>query len=111
MAEVQKQNTHLEELVETTDNDPTWKALQQCQIMLPLGRLLQLAPRFTKGLKMALTSQNPEPAPTFFSNLEEGPAVVDTSSSAITVIIKGKEIIGTIIDGGFLGSGVNIISQ
>ena len=49
--------------------------------------------------------KKPEPSPTFFSNLEEGPAVVDTSSSAITVIIKGKEITGTIIDGGL---GVNV---
>ena len=80
-------------------------------IMLPLGCLLQLVPQFTKGRKTGLLSQNPEPTPTFFSNLEEGPAVVDTSSPTITVIIKGKEIIGTIIDGGFLGSGVNIISQ
>ena len=94
--------------METTDNDPTRQALQQCQIMLPLGRLLQLAPRFTKGLKMALTSQNPEPAPTFFSNLEEGPVVVDISSPTIMVIIKGKEITRTIIDG---GSGVNVINQ
>ena len=34
--------------------------------------------------------------------------MVDTSSSAITVIIKGKEITEKIIDG---SSGVNVISQ
>ena len=47
------------------------------------------------------------PALAFFSNPEEGPTVVDTSSLAITAIVKGKEIAGTIIDG---GSGVNVIS-
>ena len=76
--------------------------------MLPLGRLLQLVPRFTVGLKTTVTKPNLEPAPTFFSNPEEGPAVVDTSSPALTVIVKGKEIAGTIIDG---GSGVNVISK
>ena len=39
---------------------------------------------------------------------EEGSTIVDTNSSAITVIIKGKEITRTIVDGGF---GVNVISQ
>ena len=95
----------------STNYDPTREALQECQIVLPLGHLLQLVPRFIEGLKTTFTAPNPEPAPAFFSNPEEGPVGVDTSSPTITVIIKGKEIIGTIIDGGFLGSGVNIISQ
>ena len=43
-----------------------------------------------------------------FSNPDEGPTVVDTSSPTITTIVKGKEIAGTIIDG---GSGVNVISR
>ena len=68
--------------------------------MLPLGRLLQLVPRFTEGLKMTLISQNPEPTLTFFSNPEEGPVVVDTSIPTITMIIKGKDLTETIIDGG-----------
>ena len=55
-----------------------------------------------------VTSQNPKPAPTFFSNPEEGPAVVDTNSPMITVLIKGKEIPGKIVDG---GSEVNVINQ
>ena len=90
------------------DNDPIWKALQQCQIMLLLGRMLQLVPQFTEGLKSVVTSQNLEPAQAFFSNLEEGLTVVDTSNPTITVIVKGKEITRTIIDG---GSGVNVISK
>ena len=76
--------------------------------MLPLGRLLQLVPKFTEGLKSAFSTQNPEPTSAFFSNPEEGPIVVDTSSLAITVIIKGSEVPRTIIDG---ASGVNVISQ
>ena len=56
--------------------------------MLPLGRLLQLVPRFTEGLKLALTSQNPEPALAFLSNPEEGLGVVDVSNPTNTVIIK-----------------------
>ena len=73
--------------------------------MLPLGRLLQLVPWFTEGLKTTFTASNLEPAPAFFSNPEEGLVVVDTSNPTITVIVKGKEITGTIIDGGL---GVNV---
>ena len=76
--------------------------------MLPLGRLLQLVPRFTAWLKTTFTEPNPEPALTFFSNPEERPAVVDTSNPAITMIVKGKEIAETIIDGGL---GVNVINK
>ena len=85
----------------------TWQALQECQITLPLGRLLQLVPRFTEGLKTAMTAGESPPAPVFFSNPEEGPTVVDTNSPIITAIVKGKELPGTVIDG---GSGVNVIS-
>ena len=99
---------HLEEQTETMDENPTWQALQDCQIMLPLGRLLQLVPRFIDELKSVLAPQNPALALTFFSNQEEGPAVVDTSSLAIIVIVKGQEVPGTIVDGGL---GVNVISQ
>ena len=42
-----------------------------------------------------------------FSNPEEGLAVVDTISPAITAIIKGWELSSTVVDG---GSGVNGIS-
>ena len=78
------------------------------QLVLPLGRLLQLVPRFTAGLKTTFAESNPEPELAFFSNPEEGPTMVDMSSPSITVIVKGKEITGTIIDG---GSGVNVISK
>ena len=43
--------------------------------------------------------------PTFFTNLGEGPTVVDTNSSAVMVILKGNEVPDTIIDG---GSRVNV---
>ena len=54
-----------------------------------------------------MTAVDTPPAPVFFSNPEEGPAVVDTSSSAIIAIVKGKELPDTIIDG---GSGMNVMS-
>ena len=82
--------------------------VQECQIVLLLGRLLELLPRFTEGLKTTFTAPNPEPTLAFFSNPEEGPVGVDTSSPTITVIIKGREIIATLVYG---GSRVNVISQ
>ena len=68
---------------------------------------MQLVPRFTEGLKTGITAVGTPPAPTFFSNPEEGPRVVDRNSPTITTIVKGRELSGTIIDG---GSGVNLIS-
>ena len=76
--------------------------------MLPLGRLMQLVPRFTNGLKSVLAPPNSAPAPTFFSNPNEVPVVVDNSSPVIATIIKGREVPRTIANG---GSGVNVISQ
>ena len=78
--------------------------------VLPLASLLQLIPRLTADLQATVIKPKPilALAPMFFSNPEEGPTVVDTSSSAITVIVKGKEIAETIIDG---GSGVNVINR
>ena len=108
MAEIEDQNAQPKEAVKHTEENSTWQALQECQIVLPLARLLQLVPRFTADLQAAVSKPKPAPALAFFSNPEEGPAVVDTRSPTITVIVKGKEIAGTIIDG---GSGVNIISK
>ena len=54
-----------------------------------------------------MTAVSTPPALAFFSNSEEGPTVVDTNSPAITAIMKGRELPGTIIDG---GSGMNVIS-
>ena len=107
-AEVRDQNRPRDEETTQPGENPTWQALQDCQIVLPLARLLQLVPRFTADLQAAVTKPTPTPAAAFFSNPDEGPAVVDTSSPAITTIVKGKEIPGTIIDG---GSGVNVISR
>ena len=95
-------------LIETIDEDLTWQALQECQIMLPLGSLLQLVPRFTEGLKSMIAPQNVKPTMTFFSNPEEGLAVVDRSSPTITAIVRGREVPGTAVDG---GSNVNVINQ
>ena len=63
----------------TIEEDPTWQALTQCQIMMPLGRLLQLVPRFTEGLN------NPKPVVvlTYFTNPSEGPTVVDANNPTV----------------------------
>ena len=95
MAEITNQNTQLEEVAPQPEDNPTWQALQDCQIVLPLARLLQLVPQFTTDLQATVTKPKPTPTLTFFSNPEEGPTVVDTSSPAI--------IVG--------GSGVNVISR
>ena len=93
MAELEQQKENPEEPTGYSQPEkPTWHALQECQITLPLGQLLQLVPRFTKGLKTGMTAVDTSPASTFFSNPEEGPMVVDTSSTAITAIIKGREL-------------------
>ena len=76
--------------------------------MLPLGRLLQLVPKFTEGLKSALSPQNPTLAPTFFTNPGEGPTAVDKNSLVVAVIIKGNKVPETVIDG---GSGVNMTKR
>ena len=110
MAEIEDPNAQPEEAVKHTEDNPTWQALQeiQCQIVLPLAHLLQLVPRFTADLQATVIKPKPAPALVFFSNPEEGPIVVDTSSPTCTVIVKGKEIAGKIID---RGSGVNFISK
>ena len=108
MVELEQHEEKPEEPTDTIQpKNPTWQALQECQITLPLGRLLQLVPRFTKGLKSGMTTSNSLPAPPLFSNLEEGPAMVDMNSLAITAFVKGQELPRTIVDG---GSGVNVIS-
>ena len=107
-AELEQQKENAEELTGIGQpENPTWQALQECQITLPLGRLLRLVPRFTEGLKTGITAVGTPPAPAFFSNPEKGLTVVDRNSPAITGIVKGQELPGTIIDG---GSGVNVIS-
>ena len=74
--------------------------------MLPLSQQLQLLPRFAESRKSTLAPSNPAKASTFFTNPSEGPTVVDTNSLIVTLINKGKEVTGTIVDG---GSGVNVI--
>ena len=102
---MQTLNRQLDEDIHTTEEDLAWQALTQCQITLPLGRLLQQLPRFTKGLKMALTPLKPVVALTYLTNPSQELAVKDENNPVVTIIINGKEVPGTIIDG---GSGVNV---
>ena len=50
VTEIRDQNTPREEEITQPVENPTWQALQDCQIVLPLVRLLQLVPRFTADL-------------------------------------------------------------
>ena len=98
----------MEETTEITNDDPSWYAMQQCQIMLPLAQLLQLVPRFTENLKSALSPPKPATTTTFFTNPSKALEVVDTNSPALTVIIKGNEVTGAIINVGF---NINVINK
>ena len=89
VAELEQQNEKPEEVTDTTQSEnPTWQAIKECQILLPLGRLLQLVPQFTDGLKSGITTSNPLPALAFFSNPKVGPAGLDRTSQGITTIVK-----------------------
>ena len=92
VAELEQQKEKPDELTDNIQPENlAWQALQEL-------------PRFTEGLKSRMTAVDTPPAPTFFSNLEEGPTVVDTISPMTTEIVKGQELPRTIVDG---GSGVN----
>ena len=91
VAEIENQSVQPKGVGKQMEDNPTWQALQECQIVLPLTRLLQLIPRFTMDFQATVIKPKPAPAPAFFSNPEEGPAVVDTSSPTIIVIVKCKE--------------------
>ena len=41
----------------TTKHNSTWQVLADCQITLPLSRLLKLVPRFTKTVATILTKK------------------------------------------------------
>ena len=72
------------------EDDPSWQALQQCQMTLPLGRLLQLVLRFTKSLKSTLAPLKPVEASAYFTNPSDGPTMVGNNCLVLTVIMKGK---------------------
>ena len=40
VAEIRDQNTPMKDAVTQLEDNPTWQAVQDCQIMLPLARLL-----------------------------------------------------------------------
>ena len=66
---------------DTIEEDPAWQALTECQIMMPLGRLLQLVPLFTENLKMMLAPPEPAVAPTYFTNPNEGLTIIEGNSN------------------------------
>ena len=62
VAEIRDQNTPREEEITELVENPTWQALQDCQIVLPLARLLQLVPRFTADLQSTVIKLKPTQA-------------------------------------------------
>ena len=82
VVEIEDQNAQPEEVVKHTEGNPTWMALQECQIVLPLACLLQLVLRFTADLQATLIKPKPARALAFFSYPKEGPVVEDTSIPA-----------------------------
>ena len=74
--------------------DPTWLDLANCQIQIPLARLLQLVPRFSDAIMATQKKETLIAAPVQFTNPSEGPAVMDKQNPAVTVIIKGKVLLG-----------------
>ena len=96
---MKEQRNALEEPTEKAQpQNPTWQALEECQITLPFSRLLQLMPRFTHRLKSTSCTG---------SDILFKFGMVDTSNTTITAIIKGRELLGTIVNGEL---GVNMIS-
>ena len=73
VVDLEQQKENAEELTGGGQpENPTWQALQECQITLPLGRLLQIVPRVMEGLKTRIMTVDTTPALAFFSNPEEG---------------------------------------
>ena len=60
--EIEDKNAQPEEAVKHTEDNPTWQALQECHIVLPLARLLQLVPWFIADLQGTVIKLKPAPA-------------------------------------------------
>ena len=91
---------------EPIEEDPIWQALVGCQITMPLRGFLNLVPPF-KELVAAMVRKEEWPiTPINFAQSNEGSTILDAQSPAVKVIIKGKEVPNSIIDG---GSRVNVI--
>ena len=72
---------------------------------MTLEQLLQLFPRFGKGLKKSL---QPAPAAELqIASAKMGSNVIDPHCPGVDILIQGQKTIGALIDGGF---GVNVIT-
>ena len=91
-----------------TEADETWQVLADCQISLPLARLLQLVPRFTEKVATLITQKNTEQVSLNYNQPSHEPTIMDEQSPAIKVVIQRQEVAGAIVDG---GSGVNVINK
>ena len=91
----------LDTINEALGEDPIWQALANCQISMPLSKLLNLV--------AAMSSEKEwSSVPIHLAETSNGAAVIDAQSPTVKLLFKGPEIRGCIIDGH--GSGVNVIS-
>ena len=95
-------------IIEPIAKDSTWQVPPDCQITLPLARLLKLVPRFTKIVAAIFSKGELRVVHINFTNSTQGPAIMDEHNLVVKVIIKGKEVPGSIIN---KGSRVNVISK
>ena len=65
-------------------------------------------PRFTDKVAQIIAKNKTKEVPVNFENPTKRPTVIDEHSPSIKVIIKGQEVLGSIVDG---GSGVNVINN
>ena len=74
--------------------DPTWLDLANCQIQIPLARLLQLVPRFSDAIMATQKKETLLAALVQFINPSEGSTVIvmDEHNWTVTLIIKGKKV-------------------
>ena len=84
------------------DTDEVWATLQNCNITLSLGRLLDLMLQFRDKLTRPTNTAVALLAPT------PTPHIRDDHCPTLAVKINDHEISGVIIDG---GSGFNVISE
>ena len=83
---------------ETPDEDEAWKVMADCQISLPLTRLLKLVPRFTEKVTHIIVRNESEQVLVNFMNPGKGPTIMDKQSPTIKVIIHGQEVSGSIVN-------------
>ena len=85
--------------VSPVEVDPIWEALVDCPITLTMRKLLNLVPRFQQAMEARLQMLH-KTIPTFFTEPNPGPMVINHQNPAIKVLVHDTEIKGCVVDGG-----------